>query len=49
MRKLFYIAITLSLLSSCGSISDGFQLKKGNTGDEFLVEKKKSISFAPRV
>ena len=47
MRKLIYITLTLSLLTSCGSISDVFQLKKGNTGDEFLVEKKNPLVLPP--
>ena len=34
-------------MSNCGSVSEGFKLKKGNTGDEFLVEKKNPLVLPP--
>ncbi len=36
-----------SFFTGCGSVSEGFKLKKGNTGDEFLVEKKNPLVLPP--
>ena len=36
-----------NFLQSCSSVSEGFKLKKGNTGDEFLVEKKAPLVMPP--
>ena len=47
MRRIFNIIFFLSFLSSCGSVTEGFKLKKGNTGDEFLVEKKNPLVLPP--
>ena len=41
MKKFVLIILLLNFLNSCGSVGEGFTLKKSNTGDEFLVEKKK--------
>ena len=47
MKKIFLNLIILCLVSGCNSISEGFKLKKGNTGDEFLVEKKNPLVLPP--
>ena len=47
MKKFFLTILLFSLISSCGSVSEGFKLKKGNTGDEFLVEKKNPLVLPP--
>ena len=40
----FFIA-----LQSCGTVKDGFSSQKKNSSDEFLVEKKITISNAPKL
>ena len=47
MKKFFLIILTFGLLTGCGSVTEGFKLKKGNTGDEFLVEKKNPLVLPP--
>ena len=47
MKTTFLILLILVFLSGCGSVSEGFKLKKGNTGDEFLVEKKNPLVLPP--
>tara|TARA_B100001121_G_scaffold222729_1_gene195948 strand:+ start:820 stop:1143 length:324 start_codon:yes stop_codon:yes gene_type:complete len=47
MIRIFNIIFFLSFLYSCGSATEGFKLKKGNTGDEFLVEKKNPLVLPP--
>jgi len=44
----FYIAISIAIiLSSCGTIRDGFSNQKKNNSDEFLVEKKSPLVMPP--
>ena len=44
----FYIAIRIAIiLSSCGTIRDGFSRQKKNNSDEFLVEKKSPLVMPP--
>ena len=47
MKKFILIILLFNFLQSCSSVSDGFKLKKGNTGDEFLVEKKNPLVLPP--
>ena len=47
MKKYILIVLIFNFLQSCGSVSEGFKLKKGNTGDEFLVEKKNPLVLPP--
>ena len=47
MKKFLLILIILNFLYGCGSVGDGFKLKKSNTGDEFLVEKKNPLVLPP--
>ena len=47
MKKFFLIILFFNFVYSCGSVSEGFKLKKGNTGDEFLVEKKNPLVLPP--
>ncbi len=44
--KFIYFLILSIFLVSCGSIKEGFTLKK-NTNDEFLVEKKMPLKMPP--
>ena len=44
----FYIAISIAIiLSSCGTIKNGFSNQKKNNSDEFLVEKKSPLVMPP--
>ena len=44
----FYIVISIAIiLSSCGTIKDGFSNQKKNNSDEFLVEKKSPLVMPP--
>ena len=44
----FYIAISIAIiLSSCGTIKDGFSNQKKENSDEFLVEKKSPLVMPP--
>jgi hypothetical protein len=44
----FYIAISIAIiLSSCGTIREGFSNQKKNNSDEFLVEKKSPLVMPP--
>ena len=44
----FYIVISITLiLSSCGTIKEGFSNQKKNNKDEFLVEKKSPLVMPP--
>ena len=47
MKKFVLVFLIFSFLTGCGSVSEGFKLKKGNTGDEFLVEKKNPLVLPP--
>ena len=47
MKKFSFIILICSFVAGCGSVSDGFKLKKNNTGDEFLVEKKSPLVLPP--
>ena len=47
MKKIILIILIFNFLQSCASVSEGFKLKKGNTGDEFLVEKKNPLVLPP--
>ena len=47
MKKYILIFLIFNFLQSCSSVSEGFKLKKGNTGDEFLVEKKNPLVLPP--
>ena len=47
MKKFFITILIFSFVTGCGSVTEGFKLKKGNTGDEFLVEKKNPLVLPP--
>ena len=47
MKKFFIFILFLNFLYSCQSVSDGFKLKKKDTADEFLVEKKNPLVLPP--
>ena len=45
--KFFIIFGITIILSSCGTIKDGFSNQKKNNSDDFLVEKKSPIVMPP--
>ena len=47
MKKHILLILIFAYLQGCGSASKGFKLKKDNTGDEFLVEKKNPLVLPP--
>ena len=46
-KNIFYLCLSLSLLSACQSVKDGLTGKKQNNQDEFLVEKKNPLVLPP--
>jgi len=48
MKKIFKIFLILLFITSCQSAKDAFTLKKRNTADEFLVEKKSPLVLPPQ-
>ena len=46
-RYIFIFLITFTLLSSCGTIKEGFSMQKKDNTDEFLVEKKNPLKLPP--
>ena len=48
MKKLIKISIILLFITSCQSAKDAFTLKKTNSTDEFLVEKKSPLVLPPK-
>tara|TARA_Y100000389_G_scaffold137407_1_gene134960 strand:+ start:1442 stop:1753 length:312 start_codon:yes stop_codon:yes gene_type:complete len=47
MKKVITSTLLILLLTSCQSAKDAFTLKKKNTADEFLVEKKSPLVLPP--
>ena len=47
MKTTFLILLILVFLSGCGSVSAGFKLNIGYTGDEFLFYKKNPLVLPP--
>ncbi len=47
MKKIFFLFLTLSFLVGCQSAKDALTLKKKNSSDEFLVEKKSPLVLPP--
>jgi formylmethanofuran dehydrogenase subunit D len=49
MKKfnLFVFLSIILLLSSCGTVKEGFSSQKKNNSDEFLVEKKSPLIMPP--
>ena len=45
--KLFISFLFILILSSCGSVKEGFTMKKKENSDEFLVEKKSPLIMPP--
>ena len=48
MKKVIKIIIVSLMLTSCQSAKDAFTLKKKNSADEFLVEKKSPLALPPK-
>ena len=45
-KKIIFLLIILNLFNGCQSIKDGLEgNKKSKSAEEFLIQKKKSISF----
>ena len=44
---LFILGITLTFLSGCNTVKEGFTNQKKNSSDEFLVEKKSPLVMPP--
>ena len=42
-----YLNLVVLLLSSCGTVKEGFTNQKKNSSDEFLVEKKSPLVMPP--
>ena len=46
--NIYFLPVLVSvLLSSCGTIKEGFSSQKKNNSDEFLVEKKSPLVMPP--
>ena len=45
--KIFIFLNIILIISSCGTIKEGFTNKKKNNSDEFLVEKKSPLIMPP--
>ena len=46
-KILFYLSLLSIILSSCGSVRDGLTLKKKESSEQFLIEKKKPLVMPP--
>ena len=46
-KKLFLFFVTIFILSSCQSIRDNLSMKKKDSVDEFLIEKKNPLVVPP--
>ena len=46
-KILLLFLISITFLSACSSISDGFRSQKKNSIDEFMVEKKSPLVMPP--
>ena len=42
-----YLSLTVFLITSCGTVKEGFTNQKKNNSDEFLVEKKSPLVMPP--
>tara|TARA_B100000035_G_scaffold185381_1_gene158109 strand:+ start:1134 stop:1433 length:300 start_codon:yes stop_codon:yes gene_type:complete len=47
MKKFIIYLLFLTLMTACQSVREGFTLKKKETSDEFLVEKKSPLVMPP--
>ena len=50
MKKIkftIFVVSLISILSSCGTVREGFTNQKKNSSDEFLVEKKSPLIVPP--
>ncbi len=47
MKKIFLVLYFILFLTACQSAKDALTLKKKNSGDEFLVEKKSPLVLPP--
>ena len=47
LLKLFILITVATILSSCGTIKEGFTNQKKNSSDEFLVKKKLPLVMPP--
>ena len=42
-----YLSLTCLLITSCGTVKEGFTNQKKESSDEFLVEKKSPLTMPP--
>jgi len=47
IKKIFLIFILITILSACTNLKDALTLKKKNSVDEFLIEKKNPLVLPP--
>ncbi len=47
LKKIFLLFITIFILSSCQGIRDNLSMKKKESVDEFLIEKKNPLVVPP--
>ncbi len=47
IRITILVALLISILTSCGTVREGFTNQKKNNSDEFLVEKKSPLIMPP--
>ena len=47
LLKLFILITIATILSSCGTVKEGFTNQKKNSSDEFLVKKKLPLVMPP--
>ena len=47
MKKIINLFVLLILLSSCENVQKGLGMKKDNPPDEFLIEKRSSLTIPP--
>ena len=47
IKFIIFVVSLISILSSCGTVREGFTNQKKNSSDEFLVEKKSPLIVPP--
>ena len=46
-KYFIYLILTFFMITSCGTVKEGFTNQKKNNSDEFLVEKKSPLVMPP--
>jgi hypothetical protein len=47
IKKIFLLFVLITILPACESVKDSLSLKKKNSVDEFLIEKKNPLTLPP--